>query len=266
MRSWVLASGSKGNALVLESGGERLLVDCGLGTRTLARRLAIAGIAPQSIGALLLTHEHNDHTRGAAAAAAKWGWQVLASTGTLAAVRDLPSGCRLVLRHNATRALGAFEVTGIRVPHDAAEPMGFVVTARSGGARLGIATDLGEVPAPLLSAFERLDVLVLESNHDEGMLRAGPYPPYLKQRILARTGHLSNAACATALGSLVHARLRHVVLAHLSEVNNEPGLARRSATAALRRAGWRGVLHVAAQDAPTGPCGAPAAQLRLGLA
>ena len=265
MRCWVLGSGSKGNALVIESDGERLLIDCGFGTRTLARRLAVADIAPQSIGALLLTHEHEDHAKGAAAAATKWGWSVLGSADTLAAVRDLPAGRRVALRSGATRALGAFDVTGVRVPHDAAGPMGFVVTARRSGQRLGAATDLGEVPPQLLAAFERLDLLLLESNHDEGMLRNGPYPRFLQERILARTGHLSNADCGTALSHLAHRTLRHVILAHLSETNNEPGLARRQAAAALKRAGWRGELRVAAQDAPTGPCGAPTGQLALEL-
>ena len=254
---------------MLEADGERLLIDCGFGTRTLARRLALAGIAPQSIHAVLLTHEHDDHAKGAAAAAAKWGWQVLASAGTLAAVRDLPAGQRIALRPGAPRALGAFDVTGVRVPHDASEPMGFVVTARSSGARLGAATDLGEVPSQLLMAFERVDVLVLESNHDEVMLRSGPYPPFLKQRILARTGHLSNAACGAALAQLAHRGLKHIVLAHLSETNNAPDVARRSAGLALKRAGWRGELRVAAQDAPTGPCGAGGVgngQLALALA
>lgn len=265
VRSWVLGSGSKGNAVLVEAGGERLLIDNGFGTRTIAGRLKALGVVPHAIGAVLVTHEHIDHSSGVAPAVKKWNWKVIASAGTLGAMRHLPAGRRIALREGESISFGAFDLLGVRVPHDATEPMGFVVTARATGARLGMATDLGEIPLALLTAFERLDVLILESNHDEEMLRSGPYPLFLKERILARTGHLSNAACGAALATLAHRGLTHVVLAHLSETNNAPDVARRSAAAALRRAGWRGTLRVASQDAPGDACGEPAAQLALPL-
>lgn len=261
----MLGSGSGGNAVLVESAGERLLIDNGFGTRTIANRLKAVGVVPHSIGAVLVTHEHVDHSSGVPSAATKWNWKVIASAGTLGALQHVPAGKRIALRSGEPAVFGGFEIMGVRVPHDATEPMGFVVTARASGARLGVATDLGEVPAALLAAFERLDVLILESNHDEVMLRSGPYPPFLKERILARTGHLSNADCGAALAALAHRGLTHVVLAHLSETNNAPDVARRAAAAALRKAGWRGTLRVAAQDAPGEACGGPAAQLALHL-
>lgn len=255
MRCWVLGSGSKGNALVVESAGARILIDCGFPPRTLHSRLKLVGIAPESIGTVVLTHEHVDHVKGVAAAARKWRWTVLASRGTLAALPALSGHRRVVLKPGSTHALDAFDVLAVRVPHDAAEPVGFVVTATASGARAGIATDLGEVPHPLLAAFERLDLLVLESNHDEGMLRAGPYPPQLQERILGCSGHLANRACGAAIAAIAHRGLRDVVLAHLSEVNNEPALARRTVVSSIRGSAFKGVLHVAAQAVPLGPVG-----------
>jgi phosphoribosyl 1,2-cyclic phosphodiesterase len=255
VKSWVLGSGSKGNALLLESGGARLLIDCGFAPRTLHGRLKLIGVAPESISAVVLTHEHIDHVKGVAAAAKKWRWVVLASHGTLAALPALSGQRRIALTPGATHALDAFDLLPLRIPHDAAEPVAFVVTATVSGARAGVATDLGEVPPTVLAAFERLDLLVLESNHDEGMLRAGPYPFQLQERILGRNGHLANRTCGATIAAVAHRGLRDVVLAHLSEVNNEPALARRTVLSAIRGSAFKGRLHVAAQAGPTGPVG-----------
>ena len=268
MKCWVIGSGSKGNALLLESRGARILVDCGFAARTLATRLKLIGVAPESISAVVLTHEHGDHACGVAVAAKKWRWTVLASRGTLAALPALSGPRRIALHPGSAHALDAFDVLAVRVPHDAAEPVGFVVTAHASGARAGIATDLGEVSPALLEAFERLDLLVLEANHDEGMLRAGPYPPSLQARILGRDGHLSNRASGAAIAAVAHRGLRDVVLAHLSAVNNEPALARRTVASVIRGSAFKGTLHVAAQAAPTGPVGAGASatpQLALAI-
>lgn len=262
MKGWIIGSGSKGNALLLESGGARILVDCGFAARTLATRLTLIGVAPESISAVVLTHEHTDHAKGIAVAAKRWRWTVLASGGTLAALPALRGQRRIALQPGSTHALDAFDVIAVRVPHDAAEPVGFVITANASGARAGIATDLGEVPPALLAAFERLDLLVLESNHDEAMLRAGPYPPSLQARILGRDGHLANRASGAAIAAVAHRGLRDVVLAHLSEVNNEPALARRTVASIIRGSAFRGRLHVAAQAAPTGPVGPGAGAVR----
>ncbi len=252
MKAWILASGSSANALVVEAHGERLLVDCGLGVRALATRLRAVGIPPESVGGVAITHEHSDHVHGLKKACDKWRWPVLTSAGTHAAlgamgVRGSAGGGprRIVLTSGTPVTHGAFEVMGVRISHDAAEPMAMVVTCRASGARLVVATDLGEITDAHLAHFARADALVLESNHDLGMLAAGPYPPFLKQRIAARTGHLSNPDCGATLATLAHKGLSHIVLAHLSEVNNTPEMARASAAMALGKAGWRGKLAVA---------------------
>ncbi len=255
MKVWVLASGSKANSLVIEAAGERLLVDCGLGPRTLATKLRAVGIPPESVGGVAVTHEHSDHIHGLKKGCDKWRWPILASAGTHAAlgamgVRGSAGGGarKIVLTSGQTIAHGALDVMGVRIQHDAAEPMAIVVTCRASGARVAVATDIGEMSSSVLTAFERTDALVLESNHDLQMLASGPYPPYLKQRIAARTGHLSNVDCGRALEALAHRGLSHIVLAHLSEVNNTPEVARAAAAASLRQAGWRGKLAIAAAD------------------
>jgi phosphoribosyl 1,2-cyclic phosphodiesterase len=252
MKVSILASGSAANALVVEVGDTRLLVDCGLGPRTLAVRMRALGIAPESITGVAITHEHSDHIHGLGACCRKWRWPVFTSGGTHAALAELGATSvheadarRVVLSSGSAVSLGDIELTGVRILHDAAEPMAFVVACRVTGARLAVATDIGAVTPAVLAAFERVDALVLESNHCTELLATGPYPVFLKRRILARTGHLSNAECAQTLATLVHPGLSHVVLAHLSEVNNTPDVARGAAGDALRKAGWRGRLAIA---------------------
>ena len=248
MRFCTLASGSKANATLVESGATRLLIDCGLGPRTLARRLAEAGVAPSSIDAVVVTHEHIDHMRGLAQGVAKWSWPVISTAGTLGGIAALPADRQLPTAYRTPRTVGECTVELVPVPHDSAEPAGVVITANRTGARIGIATDLGHVPDELGAAFERLDYLVFESNHDEVMLRTGPYPPFLQARIASTTGHLSNRQSAGLLTRVAHRGLRQVMLAHLSQQNNEPRLALEAATAVLRRSGFRGDLACAAQE------------------
>jgi len=252
MKVWILASGSTANALVVQSGSSCLLVDCGLGPRVLAARLRTIGVEPEAITGVAITHEHSDHIHGLRASCTRWRWPVLTSGGTHGALAGMGvPGCtvegarRVILPDGATIAHADFDVTGVRILHDAADPMALVITCRASGARLAIATDIGEITPPVLAAFEKVDALVLESNHCTTMLAGGPYPVYLKRRILARTGHLSNDGCAAALQRLAHRGLSHIVLAHLSEVNNAPEVALDTAGDALRRVGWRGKLAVA---------------------
>lgn len=248
MRLVVLGSGSRGNAIVVEDAGVRLLVDAGFGVRTLAERLRSASIDPASIDALLLTHEHGDHACGAAAAVRRWGWPVLASAGTLAALPALAGASCTSMTPGTSCLMGTWSIEATRIPHDAAEPVAFVVALPTGG-RVGIAHDLGHVPAALRAAFTGLDAVVLEANHDPALLRAGPYPPVVQARIAGATGHLSNGQAAEALGGMAHAGLRHVVLAHLSEQTNTPAHAREAVRAALGRTRCRGQVWAAAQDA-----------------
>jgi phosphoribosyl 1,2-cyclic phosphodiesterase len=257
VRLSVLGSGSGGNALLVDTGVTRLLVDAGLGPRTLARRLAAVGCAPESITALVLTHEHQDHAVGAPDACARWQWPLFATAGTLAA---LPSGSgpRHVITHGSPWMIGDVEGISTPVPHDAADCAAFVFTAQTSGARLGVALDAGHVPPTLLAAFDRLDGLVIESNHDAARLAGGPYPWALKQRIRGGRGHLSNRQAADLVHACAHPGLRTVVLAHLSETNNTPTLALEALRGTLRRHGSigrtiaRGV-QVAAPRTPLGP-------------
>ena len=250
MRAWTLGSGSRGNAIVIESAGRRLLVDCGFGPRAMVTRLKAVGIAPESIEAVLVTHEHQDHSKGVARAQHKWRWPVYASAATLRALPEVEKKWRRPLTPDATETLDAFTVESIVIPHDAAGPMAFVVTDRAGGARVGIAHDMGAVPDALRARFARCDALCVEANHDVEMLRTGPYPEMLQERIRGGYGHISNAECASLVTELVSPALRAVVLLHLSEKNNTPALAARTVRAAARRAGFTGVVRAAAGRVP----------------
>ena len=253
MRVWVLGSGSAGNAVLVESGGTRILIDAGFPVRELAKRLGAIGVSGESIEGAIVTHEHNDHVRGVCAAAKKWKWAVYASTGTIAGYPPLKEICAHPFVAGATLELGDFSVLTVRTPHDGTEPVAVVATARSTGARAGIIYDLGHVPASYRRTFERLDILVLESNHDEGMLRAGPYPPSVQSRIGGAYGHLSNRRAGAFGRECVHAGLAQLVLAHLSERCNQPEIALTSMRDAIARTSFRGVLSAASQSAVGGP-------------
>lgn len=244
VRAWTLGSGSSGNALVVESGGHRVLIDCGFGPRALALRLRALGIAPESIEAVLVTHEHTDHAQGVARAQHKWRWPVHGAAETLGALR-LPARACHEVREGVACEVGGFVIEGIAIPHDAAAPMAYVLTARASGARLGVAHDLGKVPATLRERFAYCDALCVEANHDRDMLRDGPYPASLKARIRGGHGHLSNDECGELVTGLMHSQLRAVVLLHLSETNNTPEVAERSVSAAVRRTGYRGPVVAA---------------------
>jgi len=268
VRFCTLASGSKANATLVDMGSTRLLVDCGLGPRLLARRLADVGVAPQSIRAVVVTHEHTDHIKGLAQAVAKWHWSVIATrgtlSGTLSGAADVPAERLLPLPYGKPQTIGECTVELVRVPHDAAQPAAVVITATRSGARLGIATDLGHVPDELGAAFERLDFLLFESNHDEAMLRNGPYPPFLQARIASDNGHLSNRQAGGLLHRVAHKGLRQVLLAHLSQHNNEPAVALRAAQEALKGSAFKGMLACASQDMVT-QAGGARAQFELAI-
>ncbi|HEX5972648.1 MAG TPA: MBL fold metallo-hydrolase [Gemmatimonadaceae bacterium] len=253
MKVWVLGSGSSGNAVLVECGESRVLVDAGFGTRMLSMRLKAIGVAPASIEACIVTHEHTDHVKGAAAGARKWGWALYASAGTMDAWPELRgAGCSAISPEEPL-ALSRLEVTTKSTPHDAASPIGVRLACRSTGATAVVCTDIGHVSENVRSLCAGADLLVLESNHDEGMLRTGPYPPFLQRRIASRTGHLSNRASAELARDLVHRDLAHVVLAHLSEKCNDHGIARAATAEALRRTRFRGTLSVALQHGVVGP-------------
>jgi phosphoribosyl 1,2-cyclic phosphodiesterase len=238
----MLGSGSRGNAILVDGSAGSLLIDAGFGVRTLAKRFEAASRRPEDVSALLLTHEHVDHACGAAAACDRWSWTVHASSATHAALAVQASGAPAdvaMLGTSGAMALCGFSVEHTGLPHDATDCRAFVLTDEASGARAGIVLDAGHVPEGLATFLERLDLLVLESNHDETMLANGPYPWPLKERIGGGQGHLSNRRASELAAACAHRGLRSVVLAHLSETNNTPELAVESARVALRKAGWK---------------------------
>jgi phosphoribosyl 1,2-cyclic phosphodiesterase len=241
LRFRVLGSGSDGNATLVEGGGARVLVDAGLGPRQLAERLASAGVDPASLDAILLSHEHGDHARGAATFSRKWGMPIAGSRGTLAAAGFVPAKLPplSLVEPGTTLVLARLTVRAVAVPHDAARPVAFVLAAS--GASFAHATDVGHLARPLVEALRGCDAALLESNYDPAMLRDGPYPWSLKERILGPLGHLSNGDVARLIEKGLGASCRQIVLAHLSRRNNHPELALLAADEALARAGRRGV-------------------------
>ncbi|MBA3658881.1 MAG: MBL fold metallo-hydrolase [Gemmatimonadales bacterium] len=253
MKVWMLGSGSGGNAVLLEADGRRVLIDAGFSPRTLSARLSAIGVPPGSIEACIVTHEHIDHVRGAAAASARWGWALHASAGTITAATELAStGCH-ALEAGVPVLVSTFTVEAFRTPHDAACPIGVRVTSTASGAVAAVCTDLGHASDAVRTMCARADILVIESNHDEGMLRSGPYPPSVRARIASRHGHLSNRESAEFSRECVHRDLAHVVLAHLSERCNDPSLAHDVASDRLRGSGFRGTVSVASQHQVVGP-------------
>lgn len=247
MRFASLGSGSEGNGLVVEAGGSRLMIDCGFGVRDAAARLGRLGLSPADVDAIVVTHEHSDHVGGVAAFAARHGIPVWLTFGTLTVTGERFAGVECVYGFDShdTFAVGALEVRPFPVPHDAREPVQFVVT--DGAVRLGVVTDLGTSTPAVEEALSGCDALVLECNHDAGMLAGGKYPPLLKARIAGRYGHLDNASSAALLASIDASRLRHVIAAHLSKENNTPAHARAALAGALNcAADWIGIADQAA--------------------
>ena len=248
MRITSLGSGSRGNALLLESQDTRVIVDAGYSARMMEFRLADAGVAPESVEALLVTHEHTDHSRGAAACADKWGWRLLATAGTLGGCQALPERPTEELPSSGTVSIGAFHFETVPTSHDADDPVAVIATARNSGARTAVVYDLGIVTDAVRAALASVDILIIESNHDPEMLRNGPYPVVLQRRIAGRHGHLSNPAAARAACESAHRSMSHVILAHLSQMNNRPAVALRTMTAALARTCFRGTITALEQD------------------
>ena len=315
MRMTVLASGSKGNCMVVSSAKTRILVDAGLSCRELFKRMRSAGEDPEELDAILITHEHQDHVQGLAVTARKLGipvyftepthrawvrWMTPQKRITYAewlerrrqAALEVPAAaaaasgqqagepeceeippepsssqpeeagpvsdpCRLpgveYFEAGSSFSVGDITVGSFTIPHDAADPVGFVFEVE--GVRIGLATDLGYIPSNVQQRLKRCDVLMIESNHDLEMLRDGPYPWSVKQRVMSRVGHLSNEAAAGFLEKNYDGEATYVVLAHLSESNNLPELARVAAEWALREriSLLANRLVLASQHEPTAP-------------
>lgn len=252
--------------MLLECAGSRVLIDAGFSPRALATRLAEIGVAGESIEALVITHEHTDHVRGARACAKKWGWELYTSAGTAAAYSELGASGVHTFAAGDTLELREVSLRSVPTPHDAAEPVAFVATARRSGLRAGIAYDIGHVTSTLRGALTELDLLVLESNHDREMLRNGPYPRMVQSRIAGMKGHLCNDDAALLASECAHGGLGHVVLAHLSQKCNRPTIAKAAVAGALRKTAFRGRVTAAHQDRVVGPFAADVhTQLSLAL-
>ncbi|HJU23717.1 MAG TPA: MBL fold metallo-hydrolase [Casimicrobiaceae bacterium] len=242
MRFASLGSGSEGNALIVEVGDTRILIDCGFRVRDTVVRLWRLGIPPDSISAIIVTHEHADHIGGVASFARRFRIPVWLTFGTLTMAGERVARLPRVFGFDSSDvfAIGMVEVRPFPVPHDAREPVQFVVG--DGAKRLGVLTDIGVPTRYVEASLSGCDALVLECNHDLGMLEDGDYPVSLKQRIASRLGHLHNEAAADLLCAIDTSRLRHVVAAHLSRENNTPDKARAALSGALNcTADWIGI-------------------------
>lgn len=254
MRFSVLGSGSRGNATLVSAGGTHILVDAGFSRRETRRRMAPSGLAPSDLAAVVVTHEHGDHARGAGVLARADGVPLWMTEGTLEASRRFLRGAEVVhaLRAGREACIGGLRVLPFATLHDAADPIAVVVADAATGLRLGIATDLGRSTAQARHFLQDCEGLVVEANHDEHMLWGeAEYPAAVKNRIASSFGHLSNQAAAGLLEEIWSPRLRAVVLAHLSEEANTSERAHQAVGGSLRAMGFRGVLHVARPAAPT---------------
>lgn len=247
-----LGSGSSGNATLIEAIGTptfRLLVDCGLGLKPLLQRLAQAGLQPEDIHAVFITHEHADHIGCARALCLRWRTPVWMSRGTHAAIGSPDFEGLLHTAYDSEPIdLGGLQLTPFTVPHDAREPLQLSCT--DGSAKLGLLTDLGHATAHVMKHLKACDGLLLECNHDSEMLSQSSYPPFLKRRVSGQYGHLSNTAAGQIASVLAHGGLKHLVAAHLSAQNNRPELAREAMLKALSCHGNDIVIADAAGGTP----------------
>jgi phosphoribosyl 1,2-cyclic phosphodiesterase len=250
MKICVLGSGSRGNCTLVQSGKTAILIDAGFTGIEIKRRLASVGVPLESVRAVLVTHEHNDHISGVGVLSRRAGLPVYANpathraaekkTGRLHARREFATGEEFVL--------GDFLVHPFTISHDTADPVGYVLS--DGMNSFGYCTDTGKITTLIEYHLKGCDVLVLESNHDPLMLRQGPYPLHLQQRVRSNRGHLANEEAGRFLGKLAGGRLRHVILAHLSEINNLPGLAVQSVMSHLGEPGAIEIIPASQQS----PC------------
>jgi phosphoribosyl 1,2-cyclic phosphodiesterase len=242
MRFSSLGSGSEGNALLVAARQTQVLMDCGFGLQDTLMRLARLGVSPEQLSGIVVTHEHGDHISGVARLARKYNLPVWLTHGTLRTQANAFAGLAGIheIDPHLAFAIGDIEVIPYSVPHDAAEPVQFVFS--DGMRRLGVLTDTGCSTAHIEQTLSGCHALVLECNHDTGMLMNGDYPYSLKQRVGGRFGHLNNQEAAAILASLDKSRLQHLIAAHLSRRNNTPELAVQAlSAAAVCEESWVGV-------------------------
>ncbi len=246
MRFASLGSGSKGNALIVQVAETIVMMDCGFGLAETEARLARAGLMPDDLDAILVTHEHSDHIGGVASFARKHKLPVWLTHGTAKVFNkgSLSNALINFVDPHEAFSVGNIEVTPYFVPHDACEPVQYVFS--DGSARLGVLTDTGSITAHIENTLSGCDALVLECNHDLDMLMRGPYPASLKQRVAGKFGHLDNVTAASLLAGIDCSRLKHIFAAHLSQHNNLPALAVAALAGVLGcSTGWIGIAEQA---------------------
>jgi phosphoribosyl 1,2-cyclic phosphodiesterase len=253
VRLTILGSGSAGNCAYVEAGETRLLIDAGFSLRQIRQRLATIGRGPENLTGILITHEHSDHVQGVVALSQKLGLPVYCNRPTKEAIefqsRSKLLNCRLFTT-GASFEVGDILVETFTIPHDAQDPVGFLLRTSAGN--IGFLTDLGHTTRLAMERVRRANVLLLESNHDIKMLQDCPHRPWsLKQRILGRHGHLSNEAAAEAIEMIMTAEMRHLYLGHLSRECNRPELAFRVMSECVRKIGASHLrLEMTSQDVP----------------
>lgn len=234
-----LFSSSSGNSTYIGTSQGGILIDVGVSAKKTADALKNIGVDPNSISAIFITHEHNDHINGVRVFAERHGIKVYASNGTLAGMEDagaITSKMQAdVIPYEGMEAGGMF-IRPFKTPHDSRESNGFSIVTPD-GKRLAVATDIGKINDTIMDSVYGSDLVLLESNHDVGMLRNGPYPFFLKERILSDHGHLSNESCAETAVKLMESGTTRFVLGHLSKENNIPALAFETTRSAMRMAG-----------------------------
>ena len=251
MKFSVLGSGSRGNCVFIESGATAILIDAGFSGKEIASRLTALGKDPGALDAIFVTHEHHDHICGVGVLSRRCRIPVYANNGTFKGaetrLKKLFKRCEFAT--GDTVRFRDLEIRSFGVSHDTNDPVGFVIS--DGRSSMGYCTDTGIASRLIGQRLSGCDGLVLEFNHDPQMLKDGPYPPALKQRVKSSHGHLSNEDAAGLLQKLLHDRLQHVVLAHLSETNNLPEIAYRKAAGVLSESDDARMLKISCQDIPT---------------
>jgi phosphoribosyl 1,2-cyclic phosphodiesterase len=250
MRYSVLGSGSKGNSLYIESGKTSILIDAGFSGKELEKRLAVHGRELIKLNGLFLTHEHGDHIKGAGVISRRCSLPVYANHGTFKgsekSVKKLYK--KIEFETGNTCELQDLSIRSFRISHDTQDPVGYLVS--DGKNSIACCTDTGKVTHLIASRLSKCDAIILEFNHDLTMLKNGPYPYSLQQRVRSNQGHLANNDAAEFLQTLMHDKLQQVILAHLSETNNRAEVALQSAAAVIPQE-LHSILHVASQDQPS---------------
>ncbi len=227
MRIAALGSGSKGNAVLLQSASTTLMIDCGFGLRETEKRLADIGLVPSDISAILVTHEHQDHISGVEPFAFRFSLPVYMTEGTYRAWKHKGRVEPSRLRAGESLTIGGLKIVPVAVPHDAREPVQFVFSC--GDLKAGVLTDLGSLTPHLVEAYEGCHALLVEANHDQEMLRNGPYPPSLKRRVGGNWGHLNNGQTAEFISRVnTSGILKNLIVGHISEQNNQIELAEKA--------------------------------------